>query len=87
MAKANRSIALHGTVIEAADYNAKAIFGDLPTKQRNQIIGVQLDEDFWQIMHVKKIKIIVEENQLPAQIRETVRWQQARKKDEKRTNA
>jgi hypothetical protein len=65
MSQKPKEIVLHGTIINATDYNTKAILGDLPIKPRNQIIEVQLDEDFWQIVHIKKVKIIINKDQLP----------------------
>ncbi|MBN2421276.1 hypothetical protein JXB27_03285 [Candidatus Woesearchaeota archaeon] len=69
--KRSKTITLHGTIINAADYNTEAIFGGLPVKPRNQIIEIQLDEDFWQILHLKnnRIKILIEEKDIPEEIR------------------
>lgn len=65
----SKRIVLEGTVINAADYNPKATLGDLPGVKRTQIIQIQLEDNFWQIMHVKKVKIVIEEDQLPKEIR------------------
>jgi hypothetical protein len=67
--KRNKTITLHGTITNASDYNTKEILGDLLVKSRNQIIEIQLDEDFWQIMHVKKVKILIDKEEIPKEIR------------------
>ena len=55
----SKEIILHGTIIEAGDYNPQAILGDLPTIRRNQIITIALDENYWQILQAKRVKIII----------------------------
>ena len=62
-----KEIILLGTITKAADYNSKEIFHSLPVKPRNQIIEIQLDQDFWQILLLKnrRVKIIISEDQIP----------------------
>ena len=58
-------IALDGEVLEARDNNPRAILGDLPGINRNQAITIKLVDNFWPIMHVKKVKLLIDKKEIP----------------------
>lgn len=67
--KLNESI-LAGTITRCIDVKRKTIFHKLHARPKNQIIEIMLDENFWQISYLKsnKVKIIIEDGQIPKNI-------------------
>ena len=58
-----QEITLHGTITEVSDYK-----GD--EEVRRQVIEVVLDENFWQIVYLKKkkIKVVIDKEQIPKEL-------------------
>ena len=68
MDKKSREITLWGTIVEARDYNPKAILGDLPTIKRSQEITIKLEpsEHSWKALILKdsRGRVMFDESQL-----------------------